>query len=461
MRLISAAIAIPFLVACSGDPSGDDHTGGDDAPPPPPDPTMCDLPVDNPARVTYYVAANQPGADNDLCDGRAPTDEGGGRCPFRDFSSMRVRDVLFRTAGGTVGVRAVTVLVRDGVYPIEALEAFPGEPPIPLWIHGTSERPEDAVVLAAYPGERPILDGACDEPVMECQSPEDPGRNAFLINVWEKGARIRGLTLRGAHKWNITIDASEVCVEDNELIGPHGSDSDSIKSFEGSGPQVVIRRNDFHDFAEQFIDATASHGWLIEDNDFHDGTKAVGFKFEAEGGVVRRNRFHDLAAEAVSLGGGASAHDADWEARDLVAEGNTFSDLAGHAIQVVFCRDCTIRGNLIERSNLGILTPQGDSGCAGGCAPSSGLVIEGNVMRDMTGGSGGAPPDTFVAIDPAKCSDFTAGGNSYCLAAGHTETFWHGGSDFLRFADWVARTGTDATSHLVDRADARCAITAP
>src|SRR5688572_23551674 len=44
--------------------------------------------------TTYYVAMQEPGASNDACDGLAPSDMGGGHCPFRDFGSPRTANLL-------------------------------------------------------------------------------------------------------------------------------------------------------------------------------------------------------------------------------------------------------------------------------------------------------------------------------------------------------------------------------
>jgi len=41
--------------------------------------------------TTYYVAIDEPGADDDACDGRVATNEGDGRCPFKDLDAVRRR----------------------------------------------------------------------------------------------------------------------------------------------------------------------------------------------------------------------------------------------------------------------------------------------------------------------------------------------------------------------------------
>src|SRR5438045_3770265 len=81
------------LTSCNRSP-----TGGSDVVNPPPieqggDPTgfpplACPAPAPK-GGTTYYVAVNQPGADNERCDGLSPTNQGNGRCPFKDFLSHR------------------------------------------------------------------------------------------------------------------------------------------------------------------------------------------------------------------------------------------------------------------------------------------------------------------------------------------------------------------------------------
>lgn len=67
--------------------------------------------------TTYYVAMGVTEADNAACDGLSPTDEGGGHCPFRDFSSPRTASLLDGASGVKVVVRAGTYLISgwDGL----------------------------------------------------------------------------------------------------------------------------------------------------------------------------------------------------------------------------------------------------------------------------------------------------------------------------------------------------------
>ena len=50
----------------------------------PEDPCSIEALAEPTAATTYYLAIGEPGADNEACDGLAPTDEGGGHCPFKD-----------------------------------------------------------------------------------------------------------------------------------------------------------------------------------------------------------------------------------------------------------------------------------------------------------------------------------------------------------------------------------------
>src|SRR5262245_17134774 len=67
--------------------------------------------------TTYYVAAEQPGADNDACDGKAAASEGAGHCPFKDLHAIDARG-LFRAAKG------VRVELRSGNYVVDTWEGF-------------------------------------------------------------------------------------------------------------------------------------------------------------------------------------------------------------------------------------------------------------------------------------------------------------------------------------------------
>src|SRR5215218_2832737 len=118
----AAAIAAILLgsVACdsSGDSAGMGGSGGSGgAGGGAGDPCSAEALAEPTAATTYYVAIGEPGADNEACDGLAPTDEGGGRCPFKDFDSP----VTLALLDGVAGVR---VEVREGTYMLHQWEGL-------------------------------------------------------------------------------------------------------------------------------------------------------------------------------------------------------------------------------------------------------------------------------------------------------------------------------------------------
>jgi len=417
------------------------------------DPTICDdFDAYATDRTVYYVAQSETGADNDACDGLAPTDEGNGHCPFRDFSSERVRKKLFMTDDGLLGVRSITVAVRAGIYTVEPLFPFPPDP-LPLWIHSVAGSKAEAVVLTSYNGEAVVLDGMCAPDLLGCDSPEDPGRIWNMLALRGDWIRVEGITFDNVHKWNITLESSNTCVLDNTFIGSYGSDSDSMKSFGGSGPNVIVRGNEFHTGFEQAIDATNARGWLIEENHVHDAPdRGIGFKFGASGNIVRNNLFENLGGEALSLGGGSSAHYYPYEAQNLLVEKNRGSNLGRGFATVFACKGCTLRDNDVDGSMVGIFLADDEnpSGCPGGCPLSSAVELTGNRLRRMLGnptgvGEEAAPPNIFIAMYSAALEGFTAGDNLYCLEPGSGARFGHDGQ-LVDFDAWKAAVMTDASS---------------
>jgi hypothetical protein len=322
------------------------------------------------------------------------------------------------------------------------------------------------VALVAYPGESPILDGTCPTTFDECNSPEDPGRIWALLMLWGQWIRIEGLTFDNVHKWNLTVASSHTCIVNNTFIGSYGSDSDSMKSFGGSGPHVIVRGNDFHTAYEQAIDGTEARSWLIEDNDFHDAPdRGVGFKYGANGNVVRNNRFRNLGGHAVSLGGGSSAHNFTFEAANLVMENNTVTNMGIAMVEIFACDGCVVRDNTLDgaRFAINLYGDEDPSGCPGGCPLSTDLLITGNRFRNMRGDPDNPDPEAVVPLNAFQVMrapalpGFTSGDNLYCLIAGADALFAIDNAP-VDFDTWKATTGTDATSILSPDTSTECTV---
>src|SRR3989344_1496228 len=202
----------------------------------------------------YYVAVNEPGADNEQCDGLAPTNEGGNHCPFKDFTSSRVREKLFLTSEGNFGTKSV--------------------------------------VLMNYNGEEAIIDGTCPTNIATCNYPDAPGKIWTIFEIYGSNVIVQGLTFDNAYGRNIQIGAINTHIRCNKLIGSYSEDSDSIKATDDKGP-VYIYGNEFSGPNEQAIDGTKARDWIVENNTVRDGG-GFGFKFGARNVLIRNNRFLNL-----------------------------------------------------------------------------------------------------------------------------------------------------------------------
>ena len=180
--------------------------------------------------VIYYVATNEPGADNQRCDGLSPTNEGNNRCPFKDFTSPSVREKLFLTPDGNFGTKSVTVKVRKGTYFIHPLRLFPKEPLQPLMINANGQSDRESVILMNYNGEKAVLDGSCPTSFSTCNYPDAPGKIWTLLEIYGSNVIVQGLTFDNAYGRNIQIGSANTHIRCNKLIGSYSSDSDSKKS---------------------------------------------------------------------------------------------------------------------------------------------------------------------------------------------------------------------------------------
>ena len=415
--------------------------------------------------VTYYVAANEPGADNELCDGLVPTNEGGNHCPFKDFTSARVREKLFFPADGGYGTKSVTVKIRQGTYFIHPLRLFPNEPLQPLLINANGQSDRESVVLMNFNGEQAILDGSCPANLRTCDYPDAPGKIWTILEIYGSNIIVQGLTFDNAYGRNIQIGSTDTHIRCNKLIGSYSSDSDSIKATSDEGP-VYIYGNEFSGPNEQAIDGTRAQDWIIENNTVRDGG-GFGFKFGARNILIRNNRFLGLKVEKaiISLGGdGSTDHSNEYEAYNIRAEDNTFEDVHS-AAGFAHCYNCTFSNNSITRAKIGVdfgeEHPSYIDGCRNGkgCLPTANAKIFNNRFRGIQ------YPETnldniFIAADSARVLNLEAGNNLYCVPEGEQPIFWRGGvipQDLIRnLAVWQEKSQTDRSSQIAAAIDLKC-----
>jgi hypothetical protein len=364
---------------------------------------------------TYYVATNEPGADNARCDGLSPFDAGNGHCPFKDFLSQRT----FRLLTDVAGVR---VEVRAGVY------TFAGEG---LTVRGAGTGESGRVVLAAYQNEAVAFDG----------------RNALreLIRVSGRFTALERLTFRNAAAYNVQVGGGhDHLIQCNRFLA--NASSDSLKAVEAAGA-TLVRHNDFSQWDSQAIDMADAHDWTISDNDFHDpkssSGNAIGAKFGTRDILITGNRFRNT--RGLSFGGGSSAHANDFEAYNLVADHNTFENVTGPVVKFYSCSNCAFRDNDGRAVGGGFLLGgeqfEGSSGCSGGCRPTEGATVERNRLTDLRG----TPANTFWLVYRTEIAGLSAGGNVYCMPPGQEAQFNIEGRS-MGFPEWTREIGADSTS---------------
>jgi hypothetical protein len=382
----------------------------------------CASPTFGQTGPTYYVAINEPGADNERCDGTSPVNQGNGRCPFKDFSSARTFALLRNVAG-------VRVEVRTGVY------TFVSEG---LSILGAGNGESGRVVLTAYQNESVVFDG----------------RNALreLIRVGGSFTAVEKLTFRNAAAYNMQVGGgNDHLVQCNRFLA--NAASDSLKGVDGA-VRTIVRGNDFSQWDSQAIDLTNVSSWTIVGNDIHDPRdstgNAIGAKFGARGVLITGNRFRN--SRGLSFGGTSTAHADDFEAYDLIAERNTFENITGQIVKFYSCSNCIFRDNDAKAIGGGFVLGgdqmDGPSGCPGGCRPTLGASILRNRLTDLRG----TPSYTFWGLFRKEAEALSAAGNLYCTPADQNPRFRVDNQDLFNLADWTRAIGTDTTS-IVARSD--------
>jgi len=376
---------------------------------------------------TFYVAAQESGADNGNCNGKAPTNQGNGTCPFRDFTATKTLHLLDNA-------KSVTLFVRQGTYTLTQ----------GLDINGAGSSEGERVILAAFQGETAVFDGR--------NSPRE------LVTVSGQYVTIQGITFQNAAGYNLEVrGARQVVIQGNRFLA-NGA-SDSLKG-DGGAADVTVRDNEFTQWDSQAIDMTAVSRWTIERNRIHDSrgvdAKAIGIKLGSRDVTVVDNEISNT--QGISMGGTGNAHPDAYEAFNLSVRNNTFQNVGAFAAEFYSCSNCQFQGNKITAAGAGMrllsAATEGVSGCPGGCKPNQGVTVSGNQLRNLVGGHGG-PPDLFWAIEPSEVSGLSSGNNTYCEATSGSSRFWISGV-FVRFDEWVRTVPTDTSSSVAARTDSRC-----
>lgn len=400
---LRVAAGCVLVAACGGSPTSPSETGtGAQA-----------------LRGTFYVAINEPGADNERCDGRSPFDAGQGRCPFKDFMSART----FRLLDGVADVR---VEVRAGTY------SFVNEG---LSVRGVGGSDAERAVLSAYQGETVVLDGR--------------GTLTSLVRVSGQHVAVQGLTFQNAGAYHIEVRGGrQVVLQGNRFLANRSSDA--LKGDDGAS-DVTVRDNQFTQWDSQAIDMTAVARWRIEGNEFFDpraaDANAIGAKHGSRDVVIANNRFRNT--RGLSLGGTGNGQSPEQAATAIVAERNVFQNVPGFVATFYSCASCQFRNNDVEGAAGGLSLSAAASGSS-----SRDVVVTGNRFRDLVGAQEG-PPNSFWWVADAEGRGLTAGNNLYCAAPPEDARFRYG-STFLTFAGWKQVVTSDATSEVVARSEERC-----
>jgi hypothetical protein len=410
------------------------------------------------ATTVYYVAIEEPSADNDSCDGLAPVDEGGGHCPFADFSSPRVRSLLD-------GGRDVRVEVRSGTYVITEWEG--------LRITGVGASEAERIVLSAYPGEQPVFDVPRPDGIgcTEASAMVDPNCVRQVLRISGTYTVVQGLTIQNGLGYHAEITGGAHHLFRCNALGEtvaFTSRSDCLK-LDGGASDVEVLHNEFTRFRSQAIDMTGVSDVLVEGNEFHhpidEDAGATGCKYGIRNVVIRDNDVHDLGSSptthAFSLGGVSGDHADDREASGIRVADNRVWNVAGIAAQFVSCTDCAFEDNDVWNTGAGLVLSSSGTGLpscttsTSGCQPTARARVFGNRFREMHGGGDPASANSFILIDAGEQAGFEGGDNLYCSSASVGGRFgWEGA--WLGFEEWVSASGTDASSTQLSETAAEC-----
>jgi hypothetical protein len=413
------------------------------------------------APTNYYVAAGEPGADDTTCDGKVPTLEASGRCPFKTLDAIANRGLIVN------GARSVRVALRAGRYLAKGWNGF--------GVAGGGTNPSERVVLTRYRDEKVVIDigspdgSAC---ALDGGVPADPACVRQTLNIGGSYTVVQGLTIQNGLGYDVQIAGDHHWFRCNKLqeTADFPQRADQLKLL---GSDIEVRNNEFTKWRSQAIDMTGASNLTIEDNDFHDptdkGCGANGIKFGTHDVVVRRNRVHDIQSAHCSasalrgiLGGGGtgSPHQDEFTARRIRVVENRIFNVNAPAGVYSSCEDCTFEKNDVVDAKAGVWIQNGATGHAGcatsatGCKPSAGIKVTNNRFRGMTNGAAGSQ-EVFVAVDQGENAGLAIGENVYCATRVDDARFgWEGNA--IPFPQWTSASATDGTSSVVPLSDARC-----
>src|SRR5262245_31863454 len=217
--------------------------------------------------TTYYVAIGEPGADNTACDGLAPTDEGAGHCPFRDFSSPSTRSLLADVSG-------VGVVVRAGTYIISGWDG--------MRIAGTGSSESERIVLTSYPGETVVFDVPSPDGAL-CNTADpmtDPDCVRQVLRIAGQYTWVQGLRVQNGRGYDTEVKGGAHHVlrcMNWGYTAEFAMRSDQLK-IDGGATDVLVQHSEFSGWRSQAIDMTQVFDVIAEENDFHD-------PYDADGGA--------------------------------------------------------------------------------------------------------------------------------------------------------------------------------
>jgi hypothetical protein len=402
----------------------------------------CATAVTPHADTVYYVAVNEPGADNEACDGRSPTLVAPGQCPFKDFMHPRVRNLLVNT-------HSVRIEVRQGLYrfiPDDAIGNATANDPLVaegLRLVGNGTGDDQRVSLINYQNERVLFDGE--------------GHVRELVRLGGSYTALSGIALVNGGGYNIEINGGDHHHVRCNQVGWTGSDSVKV---DGGATDCVVEHNEITDYSSQAIDITQVLRLRVAGNLMHhprsDDGNATGTKYGATDVQIINNTIHHSGG--LSLGGTSSDHADAFEAQRLIASGNVFHDVVGVVAKFYSCVDCGFHDNLIRSAGAGLYwedqSQAGSSGCPGGCAPSSGTTVHGNRFANLDGGGDATQANTFAWLNPTEAIGIALHDNLYCVPPAQTARFWFNAE--LSFTAWQSAVNGDDNSEVLDQTDPRC-----